>query len=177
VGRIVRDGGGITPDISVELPEGNRLLYNIVSDFWAYDFANKVANRTVETPDVDTWCVSDSLFNEFKAFIDPNRFKYDRATENGMKFLREAAEKEGYMNDEVKAQIAVLDSLMHHDLNRDLDYNRKDIVDILDNEITQRWYSNADLVRRQINGDDKFVREAKLVLTDPRRYGVILSKK
>jgi carboxyl-terminal processing protease len=177
VGRIVRDGGGITPDISVELPEGNRLLYNIVSDFWAYDFANKVANRTIETPNVDTWCVSDSLFNEFKAFIDPNRFKYDRATENGMKFLREAAEKEGYMNDEVKAQIAVLDSLMHHDLNRDLDYNRKDIVDILDNEITQRWYSNADLVRRQINGDDKFVREAKLVLTDPRRYGVILSKK
>jgi carboxyl-terminal processing protease len=173
----VRDGGGITPDVKVDLPEGNRLLYNIVSDFWAYDFANKVANRTTEIPDVNTWTVSDSLFNEFKAFIDPARFKYDRATESGMKYLREAAEKEGYMTDEVKARMEALDSLLHHDLNRDFDYNRKDIVEILDNEISQRWYSNADLVRRQINQDDQCINEAKMVLTDQRRYGVILSKK
>jgi carboxyl-terminal processing protease len=177
VGRTVRDGGGITPDVKVDLPEGNRLLYNIVSDFWAYDFANKVANRTTEIPDVNTWTVSDSLFNEFKAFIDPARFKYDRATESGMKYLREAAEKEGYMTDEVKARMEALDSLLHHDLNRDFDYNRKDIVEILDNEISQRWYSNADLVRRQINQDDQCINEAKMVLTDQRRYGVILSKK
>jgi carboxyl-terminal processing protease len=174
-GRIVRDGGGITPDIKIESPEGNRLLYNIVNDFWAYDFANKVANRTTTVPDVNTWAVDDSLFNEFKAFIDPNKFKYDRATETGMKYLREAAEREGYMNDEVKAQINVLDSLMHHDLNRDLDYNRKEIVELLDSEISQRWFSNADLVKRQVTADDEYIREAKLVLADSRRYGVILS--
>jgi carboxyl-terminal processing protease len=176
VGRIVRDGGGITPDIKVELTEGNRLLYNIVNDLWLYDFANKVANRTKVIPDPKTWTVSDSLFNEFKAFIDPNKFKYDRATESGMTYLREAAEREGYMNDEVRAQIDVLDSLMHHDLNRDLDFNRKDIVELLDNEISQRWFSNAELVRRQIEQGDKYIDEAKLVLTDKRRYGVILSK-
>jgi carboxyl-terminal processing protease len=176
VGRIVRDGGGITPDIKVELTEGNRLLYNIVNDLWLYDFANKVANRTKVVPDPKTWTISDSLFNEFKAFIDPNKFKYDRATESGMTYLREAAEREGYMNDEVRAQIDVLDSLMHHDLNRDLDFNRKDIVELLDNEISQRWFSNAELVRRQIEQGDKYIDEAKLVLTDKRRYGVILSK-
>lgn len=176
VGRIVRDGGGITPDIKVELTEGNRLLYNIVNDLWLYDFANKVANRTKVIPDPKTWTVSDSLFNEFKAFIDPNKFKYDRATESGMTYLREAAEREGYMNDEVRAQIDVLDSLMHHDLNRDFDFNRKDIVELLDNEISQRWFSNAELVRRQIEQGDKYIDEAKLVLTDKRRYGVILSK-
>jgi hypothetical protein len=93
-----------------------------------------------------------------------------------MTYLREAAEREGYMNDEVRAQIDVLDSLMHHDLNRDLDFNRKDIVELLDNEISQRWFSNAELVRRQIEQGDKYIDEAKLVLTDKRRYGVILSK-
>jgi len=175
VGRIVRDGGGITPDVTVELPEGNRLLYNIVSDFWSYDFANKIANRTTTTPDVDTWCVTDTLFNEFKSFIDPNRFKYDRATESGIKYIREAAEKEGYMNDDVKAQINALDSLLHHDLNRDLDYNKDKIVELLDNEISQRWFSNSDLVRRQVTTNDKYIEEAKLVLTDNRRYGVLLS--
>jgi hypothetical protein len=69
----------------------------------------------------------------------------------------------------------VLDSLMHHDLNRDLDYNRKEIVELLDSEISQRWFSNADLVKRQVTADDEYIREAKLVLADSRRYGVILS--
>ena len=42
-GREVRDGGGITPDLKVELPEGNRLLYNIIRDNWSFDFANRYA--------------------------------------------------------------------------------------------------------------------------------------
>ncbi|MDE5979122.1 MAG: S41 family peptidase, partial [Muribaculaceae bacterium] len=40
-GREVRDGGGITPDIKGEYPEGNRLVYNIVRDGWSFDFANR----------------------------------------------------------------------------------------------------------------------------------------
>ncbi len=34
-GRVVRDGGGISPDIDVEYPSLSRLTYNIMSDFWA----------------------------------------------------------------------------------------------------------------------------------------------
>ena len=44
LGREVRDGGGITPDIKVDVLEGNRLLYNIVGDFWSFDFANRYAS-------------------------------------------------------------------------------------------------------------------------------------
>ena len=175
-GREVRDGGGITPDIAVELPESNRLLYTIMSELWAYDFANKYANNLAQAPSPDTWQVDDSVFNQFKRFIDPARFKYDRATEAGIKYLRDAARIEGYMSDSVDSAITHLENMMKHNLERDLDFNRKAISTILNSEMGNRWFSNADLIRRTLP-DDKELKEAVNVLNDPRQYGVILSPK
>ena len=175
-GREVRDGGGITPDIAVELPESNRLLYTIMSELWAYDFANKYANNLAPAPSPDTWQVDDSVFNQFKRVIDPARFKYDRATEAGIKYLRDAARIEGYMSDSVDSAITHLENMMKHNLERDLDFNRKAISTILNSEMGNRWFSNADLIRRTLP-DDKELKEAVNVLNDPRQYGVILSPK
>lgn len=174
VGREVRDGGGITPDVKVKLPDGNRLLYNIVADNWVYDFANRTANN-MAAPDADTWQVSDSLFTAFKSFIDPARFKYDRASDAGIKYMRDAARIEGYESPEVLAAIDSLERLMKHDLQHDLDFNRKEIEEYLDNELSTRWYDDATVIRRSLR-DDPYIREAVNVLADPRQYGVLLSK-
>lgn len=174
VGREVRDGGGITPDVKVKLPDGNRLLYNIVADNWVYDFANRTANN-MAAPDADTWQVSDSLFTAFKSFIDPARFKYDRASDAGIKYMRDAARIEGYESPEVLAAIDSLERLMKHDLQHDLDFNRKEIEEYLDNELSTRWYDDATVIRRSLC-DDPYIREAVNVLADPRQYGVLLSK-
>lgn len=174
VGREVRDGGGITPDVKVKLPDGNRLLYNIVADNWVYDFANRTANN-MAAPDADTWQVSDSLFTAFKSFIDPARFKYDRASDAGIKYMRDAARIEGYESPEVLAAIDSLERLMKHDLQHDLDFNRKEIEEYLDNELSTRWYDDATVIRRSLR-DDPYIREAVNVLADLRQYGVLLSK-
>lgn len=171
--RPVRDGGGITPDVKVDLPEGNRLLYNIVNDFWAYDFANRYAADHPTLPPATEWEVDDSLFNAFKQFIDPARFKYDRMCESGIKYLREAAENEGYMNDSVKAQFDVLEAMLKHDLNHDLEHNRDEIIDLLDGEIGDRYYSDGDLVMRSLKGD-MVVDSARAIIADKERYRKLL---
>ena len=173
-GREVRDGGGITPDVKVELPETNRLMYNIVADMWSWDFANRYVNDHPDVPDPETFVVGDTIFNEFKAFIDPVKFKYDRASEDGIKYLRDAARIEGYDNDSVNSLIDKLETMMRHDLGHDLDFNRKFIVDLLDEELGTRWYSDSDCVKRSMRGNDE-LRQAVIILADPRQYGVLLS--
>lgn len=173
-GREVRDGGGITPEIKIDLPKGNRLLYNMVSDMWDYDFANKVANRTETRPDADSWEVSDTLFAEFKSFINPTRFKYDRAIDAGIKYMREASQTEGYDNDSVRALLQQLEGLMKHDLQHDLDFNKVEIVKLLDGELSQRWFSDADVIRRRLRNDDA-VLEAVRVLSDTPKYNSLLA--
>lgn len=176
VGREVRDGGGITPDIKVTKKDMNRLIYNIISDFWAYDYANRFAarqgNRMPE--DGNDFVVTDSIFEDFKAFIDPEKFRYDRACDAGLKYLREAAETEGYMNDSVQAQIDALEALLRHDLSTDFEINRDDIVVLLDSEITSRYYDDAIQVKRSLLADPD-MDAATAVLSDPRRYRKLLS--
>ncbi len=172
-GREVRDGGGITPDISVVDTTMNRLLYNVITDFWAFDYANRFAARTPNIADADSWEVCDSIFNDFKAFIDPSRFKYDRLCETGIKYLRDAARNEGYDNDSVNAQLDLLAKLLHHDLDHDLNFNRDKLIQLLDTEISNRYYSEADCIKRSLRYDAE-VDTARAVLLDSERYRRIL---
>ena len=175
-GREVRDGGGITPDVKVKHPEYNRLTYNVDADFWAYDYANRYfAQHAEEKLDGDTFEVTDTIFGDFKAFIDPDKFKYDRLCESGIKMLREAAEQEGYMTDSVAAQFDVLESMLKHNLDHDLDFNKKELKAILDREISDRYFDDAMMVKRSLNGDPD-VEAAIEVLTDEPRYRKLLSK-
>ncbi len=176
-GREVRDGGGITPDVIVKAKEGNRLLYNIVNDFWAFDFANRYRAAHDSIAPASDFVVGDSIFAEFKAFIDPAKFKYDRACENGIKYLRDAARTEGYMNDSVSAQLDRLEAMLRHDLGHDLDFNRADIVEILDNEISDRYYSDSDIEMRQALRSDADIDSARAILNSPARYREILKIK
>ncbi|MDE6134169.1 MAG: S41 family peptidase, partial [Muribaculaceae bacterium] len=173
-GRIVRDGGGITPDVEIEQEATNHLLYNIIADMWAFDFANRYAATHPAPTDVDARIVTDSVFEDFKRFIDPARFQYDKPCEVGLDYLRKAAEEDGYMNDSVAAQLKVLESLLKHDLSHDLDINRKRITDVLESEIASRYFNDSDMTRRSLPDDEVF-RAARAVLLDPARYNELLS--
>lgn len=163
-GRIVRDGGGITPDATVDLPEGNRLLYNIVADMWDFDFANRYRATHPSIAPADSFAITDEIFQSFKDFIDPARFKYDRQCETGLDFLRKAAKSEGYMTDSVAAQFDILASMLKHDLSHDLDINRQEIEGILADAISSRYYSDADRVRLALRSDSVMERAAAILL-------------
>jgi len=174
VGRSVRDGGGITPDVVIENRQINRLIYNIVADNWAYDYATRYAAHHPEgVGSADDFAVDDSIFADFKAFIDPARFSYDKVCESGLKMLREAAEREGYMNDSVAAQFKALEGMLRHDLDHDLDHHSDEIREILDDEIAIRYFSDADIVRRSLRGDET-VDRARRLLHDPAGYRDLL---
>lgn len=176
-GREVRDGGGITPDITVKAKEMNRLMYNVIADFWAYDYANRFRARQGDTiAPADRFEISDSIYADFKKFIDPDRFKYDRMCESGMKYLREAAQLEGYMTDSVAAQFDLLESMLKHDLSRDLDFNAADLRDLLDDEISARYYDDGARVMRALRTDPD-LDAATAALLDPARYRALLAPK
>lgn len=173
-GREVRDGGGITPDVRIEMPETNRLLYTIYADRWAFDFANRFQASHPTLP--EDFMVDSLVFNEFKAFIDPARFHYDRQIEAGLDYLRQAARIEGYMTDSVQAQLDVLAGLLHHDLDHDLNFNRGNIINILNDEIGPRYFDESTIVRRSLD-TDSVVLKARELLLDPERTTSILSGK
>lgn len=139
-GRTIRDGGGLRPDTLLVWPKINRLVYNVVRDNWAFDYANRYAATHKTIAPAGKFVVTDSIFADFKSSIDPARFKYDRAMEEATEQLRTIAEEEGYINTETTAAFDTLKKLLTHNLDRDLDTHRKQIEQYLGAEIVGRYY-------------------------------------
>lgn len=175
-GREVRDGGGITPDIKGEYPEGNRLVFNIVRDGWSFDFANRYVAHHPEAIPAEEFEVTDSIFAEFKRFIDPKKFKYDRACELVIDQLEKSAKTEGYLNDTVQTRINELRALLQHDLEHDLNLNREMIAQYLGPEMVMRWHGTRGSIIQTLKTDQD-IDSAATVLHNPARYRDILSKK
>lgn len=175
-GRIVRDGGGITPDIEMSYPDVNRITYNVVTDNWAFDFANKYFAEHPDTPALDDIVITDSIYADFKRFIDPTRFNYDKVCETALDALRKLAESEGYMSPEVDAQISVLDGLMKHSLDKDLDINREAIAGYLEQEIAERYYYDEGSATLTLRHDKMFDRAVE-VLDNSAEYKKLLLPK
>lgn len=172
-GRIVRDGGGITPDVEVTYQPLSRITYNIVRDFWAFDFANKFRATHPEAPDFNNFTITDSLYSEFKAFIDPTKFEYDRVCETMLTRLREAAKVEGYDEDSLKVQFDILEGMLCRPLDKDLDSHREAIEPIILREIMERYYFDAGRIRTGLR-NDAGLDSAVQVLNTPGRYESLL---
>ncbi len=173
-GREVRDGGGITPDLKGDYPEGNRLVYNIVRDGWSFDFANRYVAHNPDAGSVEDFEITDTIFSRFKKSIDPAKFKSDRACEVVLDQLEKSAKTEGYLNDSVQARIDDLRKILHHDLEHDLDLNRQLIADYLGPELAQRYWGERGSIIQTLKNDQD-VDSAARILQDPARYRAILS--
>ena len=175
-GREVRDGGGITPDITIEQPKLSRLVYNVVTDGWDFNFATSYRAKNPTTLPASEWTVTDSIYEDFKSFIDPDKFHYDRVCEMIIDELEKAAETEGYNTDEVKETIATLRSQLKHNLNHDLDIHREEISRYIANEIMQRYYFDEGVIQQSLR-NDKEIAKALEILADPAAYRAILAPK
>lgn len=175
-GRKVRDGGGITPDVNVEYPDISRITYNVVSDNWAFDFANKYAAEHEKILPIGEFEIDDSIYADFKRSIDPAKFNYDKVCETILDRLKEAAKIEGYMSDSLMAQIGVLEGMMKHPLDKDLDTHRDAIAPYLEREIAERYFHRKGEVQSVLR-HDVAIDSAVTLLKDPVRYKSLLAPK
>lgn len=153
-GRIIRDGGGLKPDSTITWPKVNTLVYNIVRDNWVFDYATKYAAEHPSIPAANVFTITDSIYSDFKASIDPEKFRYDDTMDKATEQLRDIAKDEGLINDETTAAFDHLKALLKHDLQRDLDKNRKQVAEYLGSEIIGRYYYEPGRTEYLTRGDD-----------------------
>lgn len=165
-GREVRDGGGITPDIKIEYPQINRVTYNVIRDNWAFDFATRYFAENPDLPSPEEFEITDTIYAQFKQTIDPEKFAYDKVLEIAMSQVRDMAKTEGYMNDSTAAQFDILEGMLKHDLNRDLDTSRKDITPYLASEILGRKYYKKGQMIYDLRHDESVDRAKEILRSD-----------
>lgn len=171
-GREVRDGGGITPDITIPQPAGGTIAYYLMMDNIIFDYVTDwVQNHnTIDPP--EKFRLSDSDYETFKKFVKQRNFKYDQLSERSLQQLKSMMEFEGYMN-VAKEEFAALESKLQPNLDRDLELFKSDITDMIESEIAQRYYYKKGVLIHQLSEDAVFDK-AKEILFNQEEYHSVL---
>ena len=173
-GRKVIDGRGIEPDVNVELDDLSRLSAMLLTKNLIFNFASEFAskNNTISKP--EEFKLSDSQYEEFKAFALKDEFSYTTASEEALKKMKETAQKEGYFN-EVKNEYEAMMTKVTPSKSRDLDKFKEEISQILENEIVSRYYYQKGRTVNSFRYDNVLLK-AKDVLGNSKEYNTILKK-
>ena len=173
-GRIVRDGGGIKPDVEPEIERGSNISFYLMKDFYFFDYATRYAAEHDTIAGPKEFKLSDEEYEAFKDFVKSKNFKYDKQSERILADLKEVAKFEGYFDENTQKQFEALEACLNHDLDRDLDTFRDEIAHLLSAEIVKRYYFQKGEIIESIK-NDKNLEEACAIVNDKARYAKILN--
>jgi len=170
-GRKVYDGGGIIPDIKIDLDRISSLSINLINDFMYFDFATLYANTNKSIPAPEAFEVTPEMYNEFKNFLKERNFTYKSDTENELDKLIETAKEEKYY-DIAQSEFDNLRARVKHELDKDLEQFKDEAKDILTDEIVSRYYYQKGAIKATIRSD-RGIEKAKEVLSKPSAFSAV----
>lgn len=138
-GREVRDGGGITPDITIEEEKVPTITYYLTNQYIIFDWVNQWIYNKKSIDDPKHFTISDEDYDNFKEFVKSKKFEYDRMSEKSMTQLKEIMEFEGYMKT-AESEFKALEEKLVPDLDRDLEVSKDKIVQLINAEISKRYF-------------------------------------
>lgn len=173
IGREVRDGGGIRPDIEVKAPKFPNIIFYLMNEDIIFDYATQYCWNHQAPASVADFKLTDDDYEAFKTLVKSRDFTYDRQSEKMLKSLKEMAEFEGYM-DGAKEEFAALEKKLNHNLERDLETFKKQISEYLSQEIITRYFYQRGAAMERLKDDDDLESAVK-VLQNKAEYAKILS--
>ena len=97
-GRKVYDGGGISPDITIEAEEIAKITQELVIQDITFDFVNNYALRHPEVAPIKDFKLSDDVYNEFKQYLKEKKFSYETESQQMLEKLIKTAKAEKYFD-------------------------------------------------------------------------------
>lgn len=172
-GRTVYDGGGVDPDLITETEKLTPIAFSLMEKGLIFDYATKYRMQHDQISPAKSFRLDDAAYNDFISFISDKEYDYTTKSEEKLKALQEAAEKEDYWEG-IKDQFSVLKNSMMHDKEQDLVKNKEQIRSLLEEEIASRYYYRNGRLEASLK-DDVEVQKAIEVLSNMEAYAKVLT--
>ena len=172
-GRIVKDGGGITPDITVEEDSLPRLVFYLAASDQLFDYAVRYRNTHDTIAPPSRFALSAEEYAAFCDYLKKNGFSYDRQSLQMLKSLRKVARIEGYET-EAKAELDALEAKLRHNEAYDFAHWEKEIRAIVEAAIVTNYYYTRGAEEYSLRGD-KCLEQALRTLQNDKAYRKLLS--
>jgi len=171
-GRIVKDGGGITPDIESAPESLSQISSELFLRNYIFDFATSYYWTHPDIKSPEQFKFTDQDYDNFKTFLLNRKFSYKTVTEESLNELITNAKKEKYY-DIHKELFNDLEKDITHNIDQDLKMFRNEITDLLEDEIISRYFYEGGAIEWTIKKDDQIMK-ARDILSNKEEYNAIL---
>jgi carboxyl-terminal processing protease len=171
-GRIVKDGGGITPDVEILTEPLSQVATELYLRNYIFDFASLYYWSHPEIKSLDQIHINDKDYADFKNFLLSRNFDYKTITELSLIELIDNAKKEKYY-DIHKDLFTEIEKDIVHSLDLDLTVFRNEITELLEDEIISRYFYDDGAIAWSLKKDEQ-VMKALEVLNNREVYSSIL---
>ena len=172
-GRIVKDGGGILPDIVTDPGKYGMIISSLLKERLFFEYATNY--RFMNDSISNNFIFSDSDFLDFTSFLSDKEYTYTTETEEMLENLKNKSTQENYF-DGFSTEYNLLFSKMLENKSDDLQKSKDDIKEILTGEILSRYYFQKGRIKGGLNFDVE-VDKAVEILKDKIKYNDILNIK
>lgn len=171
-GRKVYDGGGVEPDIKVTQKSYSKIAESLLQKQLIFDYATYYRAKHTSIAAAKEFKLTEDDFNDFKKFLSGKEYDYSTQTEKALEEFKKKAEDEKYFEG-IKAQYESLKQNFTHDKQADLDRNKAEIIELLEEEIARRYYYQKARYEASFKSDED-IQEALKLFTDIPRYQALL---
>lgn len=161
-GRIVKDGGGISPDYSVETTQLSQFTSVLYARSLIFDFATDYYWQNPEIENPGTFSLGEQSYSRFGDFLKEKDFSYESATENALDELKKVAKREKYYESN-KSLFETMEKNLSHKLENDLELFRDEVTRLLEDEIVGRYYYEEGLIKHGLQYDRQVGRALEII--------------
>ena len=153
-GRTVRDGGGITPDHEIKVPEYSRLVYSLVLNGVIDQYVIDYCRRHESLPAVEDFHFSDEDFEDFIRFAKTQDFDYRSSAKTLYDQMKKELEKDG-LAQEMSEELNAIEKALEMDKEKFIRLKKDEIVPFIEEELATRYWFQEAGIKIRIRYDDQ----------------------
>ena len=161
-GRSVYDGSGVYPDVFVKQEHFANITQALVSKFLVFDFATQYRSTHPKIADATSFHLSDGEYNDFVKYLSDKNYSYTTGTERMMNSLKAEAGRENQFSN-IQAEYDALAKKLQNNKSNDLQINKEEIRQVLENEIASRYYYEKGRYETNFKYDKELAQAVKLM--------------
>lgn len=174
-GRTVYDGDGIEPDLEKVYPTMGYALATLVTRHHIFDFANAYRRRHADIGPIDSFAVTDALYDEFLQFMRSRDYTYQTGSEMLLDEMKDRLTADSSMDSEaVRTAYEQLKQAVAATKEGDLLHEKQAISETLLEEIVSRYYYQKGRAQAELR-QDEWVDTAIDLMNDRAEYKRILT--
>jgi carboxyl-terminal processing protease len=171
-GRIVKDGGGINPDIVVKPESPGKITVSLYAKGLIFDYATQYVIEHKELGDVDDFTVTDEVYRDFIDFLKDKDYDYTTRSDEKLKELIKVAKSEKYF-ERAEEELTKLKDKLAHDKEKDLLTFQDEIKELLLEEIAGRYHYQEGRIKASLRDDEQLTKAIE-ILQSKKTYAGIL---